>query len=174
MLVATVGLSQGSTYNAVPKTLCGNVTRKHTIAIAIGIIHGCLFVFISYTPTFYIPTYGGERTTIVVWCTHRPRWCEEFCTLENIATVLTGLLTWWYPNIIHFDRIFPEKFSFLGIPYLWTPPYWQVCWVYCSKESSVSGLQQIFYGQIPATNSACSAERSLKGMLHAATFRTCV
>ena len=30
-----------------------------------------------------------------------------------------GLLKWWYPQIIHFNRVFHYKPSILGYPYFW-------------------------------------------------------
>ena len=32
-------------------------------------------------------------------------------------------LKWWYPQIIHFDRVFQYKPSILGYPYFWKHPY---------------------------------------------------
>ena len=34
-----------------------------------------------------------------------------------------GIMKWWYPEIIHFNRIFRYKPTILGIPHLWKPPY---------------------------------------------------
>ena len=33
-----------------------------------------------------------------------------------------GFLKWWYPQIIHFNRIFHYKPSILGYPYFWKHP----------------------------------------------------
>ena len=32
-------------------------------------------------------------------------------------------LKWWYPQIIHFNRVFHYKPSILGYPYFWNHPY---------------------------------------------------
>ena len=34
-----------------------------------------------------------------------------------------GFLKWWYPQIIHFYRVFHYKPSILGYPYFWKHPY---------------------------------------------------
>ena len=34
-----------------------------------------------------------------------------------------GFLKWWYPQIIHFNRVFHYKPSILGYPYFWKHPY---------------------------------------------------
>ena len=31
-------------------------------------------------------------------------------------------LKWWYPQIIHFNRVFQYKLSILGYPYFWKHP----------------------------------------------------
>ena len=33
-----------------------------------------------------------------------------------------GFRKWWYPQIIHFNRVFHYKPSILGYPYFWKPP----------------------------------------------------
>ena len=33
-----------------------------------------------------------------------------------------GFLKWWYPQIIHFNRVFHYKPSILGYPYFWKHP----------------------------------------------------
>ena len=35
-----------------------------------------------------------------------------------------GFLKWGYPQIIHFNRVFPYKPTIFGYLYLWKPPYW--------------------------------------------------
>ena len=39
-------------------------------------------------------------------------------------------LKWWYPQIIHFNRVFHYKPSILGCPYFWKHPYedWTMKW----------------------------------------------
>jgi hypothetical protein len=37
------------------------------------------------------------------------------------------VLKWGYPEIIHLNRIFHYKPTILGIPYLWKPPYVELC-----------------------------------------------
>ena len=41
-----------------------------------------------------------------------------------------GFLKWWYPQIIHFNRVFHYKPSILGYPYFWKHPYpkWSIQW----------------------------------------------
>ena len=34
-----------------------------------------------------------------------------------------GFHKWWYPQIIHFNRVFQYKPSTLGYPYFWKQPY---------------------------------------------------
>ena len=41
-------------------------------------------------------------------------------------------LKWWYPQIIHFDRVFHYKPSILGYHYFWKPPcrlQIDICWL---------------------------------------------
>ena len=43
---------------------------------------------------------------------------------KNAPTKRTpgGFLKWWYPQIIHFTRVFHYKSSILGYPYFWKHP----------------------------------------------------
>ena len=51
-------------------------------------------------PSIYIDQRGGDR-------------CNTYgCFLK-----------WWYPQIIHSNRVFRYKPSILGYPYFWNPPY---------------------------------------------------
>ena len=40
-----------------------------------------------------------------------------------IRTLILDYLKWWYPQTIHFSRVFHYKPSILGYPYFWKHPY---------------------------------------------------
>ena len=48
---------------------------------------------------------------------------------ENPGIILgssAGFLKWWYPQIIHFNRVLHYKPSILGYPYFWKTPIWKL------------------------------------------------
>ena len=42
---------------------------------------------------------------------------------ESTFKHMGGFLKWWYPQIIHFNRVFHYKPSILGYPYFWKHPH---------------------------------------------------
>ena len=42
---------------------------------------------------------------------------------HKIMHPFRGFLKWWYPQIIHFNRVFHYKPSILGYPYFWKHPF---------------------------------------------------
>ena len=55
-----------------------------------------------------------------------PRWDMGVSSLEGMYLennwVFRCFLKWWYPQIIHLNRVFHYKPSILGYPYFWKHP----------------------------------------------------
>ena len=53
----------------------------------------------------------------------------QFDKSQNFATpaLYECFWTWWYPQIIHSNRVFHYKPSILGYPYFWKHPYTSIC-----------------------------------------------
>ena len=57
-----------------------------------------------------------------------------------------GFLKWWYPQIIHFNKVFHYKPSILGYPYFRKPPYVapEICSTWENQKSgNEASLQQL-------------------------------
>ena len=49
--------------------------------------------------------------------------CQE---LTVVWSIYGGFLKWWYPQIIHFNRVSHYKPSIFGYPYYWKHPYMSI------------------------------------------------
>ena len=49
--------------------------------------------------------------------------CQE---LTVVWSIYGGFLEWWYPQIIHFNRVSHYKPSIFGYPYYWKHPYMSI------------------------------------------------
>ena len=51
--------------------------------------------------------------------------CGDVWLFYNFIYIYGGFLKWWYPQIIHFNKVFHLKHQFwgLGYPYFWKHPY---------------------------------------------------
>ena len=55
---------------------------------------------------------------------NRFHWSNGFCHSHYDRNIHMDVSwKWWYPQIIHFNVIFPSKPSILGYPYVWKLPY---------------------------------------------------
>ena len=65
--------------------------------------------------TFFEGISGGTKIPLNSWVA-----LGGFCFVDR------GFLKWWYPQIIHFNRVFHYKPSILGYHYFWKHP--DICW----------------------------------------------
>ena len=64
---------------------------------------------------------GLERPSDVTWKSYKCR--LRIHGLRYIWHDFGCFLKWWYPQIIHFNRVFHYKPSILGYPYFWKHPF---------------------------------------------------
>ena len=61
------------------------------------------------------------------WGTHKKRWPFQPCPFADVIGLVRrsygGFLKRWYPQIIHFNRVFHYKPSILWYPYFWKHRY---------------------------------------------------
>ena len=146
-----------------PKKIGETLHHQGTCYLSIfrGPIFSCNFRFLlgltsSSCPKFYVamklpsapPGFAIDRFLPIGPSTQRGR--------NDVLEVLKlhfsgiygcgGLLKWWYPQIIHFNRVFHYKPSILGYPYFWGflkwwyPPFW---WVYPLLYGNNGSLEPI-------------------------------
>ena len=61
-------------------------------------------------------------------------WNAEYMKHETVLTVYGCFRKWWYPQIIHFNRVLHYKPSILGYPYFRKHPYTVVIWLWRSSS----------------------------------------
>ena len=71
---------------------------------------------------------GREFTTEIPNPTPEDKTCLESSLTWESTTIYGRFRTWWYPQIINFNRDFHYKSSILGYPYFWKHPYdiWKI------------------------------------------------
>ena len=64
---------------------------------------------------------------------------------SNCLNIYGCFLKWWYPQIIHLNRVFHYKPSIFGYPYFWKHPYWHLMLEGMVPDESFSflGLQNL-------------------------------
>ena len=83
---------------------------------------------------------NNKKTGKEDWNEMRISYIILFCIYECFRK-------WWYPQIIHFDRVFHYKPSNLGYPYFWKHPYeLSVVHIYIYSISYCCYVQNTHFG----------------------------
>ena len=116
----------------------GISSQPHSTSLS---LHSIIMCWLTWNPeTFHLPQFFGAEKSELDWSYLSKSWyingkldpiVNERCVVNFCQMMMSpiykesygGFLKWWYPQIIHFNRVFHYKPSILGYPYFRKHPY---------------------------------------------------